>query len=461
MREKNNFYEDSEECSKSEIELFSVPPIQTVLTEGCWDTIQPNANYHNSNKLTFVVHHTSDQYLDLSQTELHLDLSIFKMSDGIGTKLTKAESANISVCNNLLHSLFKQIKISLNDKCVENTNDTYAYRAYLETLLSNSKEKKDTICRSQHWHKDSNDFDCFLEKIKDPGDDTKSIPNPLLNPGFANRIKPFCNDKKSTLHLSGGLHCDLFNMNRYMIGDVNLTLDLTRSEDKFYLIGNVSEIGKYKLSIEKAYLKIRRVTVSPSVILAHELALAKMPAKYPIKRVVVSPVVVPMKTAKMTLTNISGTEGGMPNRVLAAFFASERVSGDYTLNPFKIEHFCITELSLKVGSRAIPYYSPLKFDFANDDYMEGYLSFFKNISGGKPNDISYEEYKNGNTVFAFDLTPDLCSNEHVHVPRYGSLDLSVTLEKAVDQSITVMFYFEYDNMIEIDSQKRITFDYNV
>ena len=36
---------NSEECAKSELDLFSVPPTQTVVEEGVWDTIQPHPNF--------------------------------------------------------------------------------------------------------------------------------------------------------------------------------------------------------------------------------------------------------------------------------------------------------------------------------------------------------------------------------------------------------------------------------
>ena len=36
--------------------------------------------------------------------------------------------------------------------------------------------------------------------------------------------------------------------------------------------------------------------------------------------------------------------------------------------------------------------------------------------------ITYGNYKVGNTLYAFDLTPDLCSADHFNLLKDGSLD---------------------------------------
>ena len=41
----------------------------------------------------------------------------------------------------------------------------------------------------------------------------------------------------------------------------------------------------HKVVLTEAYLKVRKVKVSPSVSIAHELALKKGPAIYPVRRV--------------------------------------------------------------------------------------------------------------------------------------------------------------------------------
>ena len=433
---------ESEECIKSELDLFSTPPTQTAIEDGIWDTILPHPNFRDSSTIRFDIPGTSANYLDLSQTELHCEIQCLTANNA-GYNAT--DKKKISVVNNLLHSLFKQIKVLMNNSPVENTNDTYAYRAYMENLLLYSKEAKNSFLRAENWIKDNEHMNYI-----GANDDTK------VNTGFDFRSN-LLSEKKSQ-HLVGKLHLDVFNINRLMLNNLNIQLLFSRSDPKFYLMGSLDSIGDFKIYINNIYLKIRRVSVSPSVMYAHTLALEKTTAKYPLKRVVLKALTVPYNSTKFSLVGIHS--GVMPTRAVFGFLDTSANDGAYTSNPFEFKHFNIKEINLKIASKSVPYSTPLTFDFVNDDYMNGYTGMFKNIREA-PNDISYEDYKNGNTLFAFDLSPDLCSSSHYSLTKDGSLDLDVLLATPQNSSITVIAYLEFDNVLEINDKRHIIFDYKI
>ena len=150
---------NSSECSKSELDIFTIPPTQTSIEEGVWDTIQPHPNFRDSNTIRFDIPKNDSKYIDLSETTLHLNLKISKISDKTGF----TNDIKIAPVNNFMHSLFEQVQVKLNDKDVENTNKTYAYRAYFESLLCYGKEAKSTFLANQGWLKDkAGTFDTIL-----------------------------------------------------------------------------------------------------------------------------------------------------------------------------------------------------------------------------------------------------------------------------------------------------------
>ena len=98
------------------------------------------------------------------------------------------------------------------------------------------------------------------------------------NKGAVERRKILTKDR---VILSGKLHCDIFNVNRYLLNNVDVKLVLTKASQNFYFMGeNIT--NTHKIFINETYLKVRRVTISPTVILAHAMALGKTTAKYPI-----------------------------------------------------------------------------------------------------------------------------------------------------------------------------------
>jgi hypothetical protein len=62
-----------------------------------------------------------------------------KFTKGDGADLTGANSTSTPM-NNILHTLFSEINVSLNGKVVTLGTDTYPYKAYLEKLLSYSPD---------------------------------------------------------------------------------------------------------------------------------------------------------------------------------------------------------------------------------------------------------------------------------------------------------------------------------
>ena len=78
----------------------------------------------------------------------------------IRAKVTKANGADldadmiVGVVNNLLHSLFKQVDVFLKEKQVTQATGTYAYRAYLETLLNYSPAAKKSQLMASLYYKD-------------------------------------------------------------------------------------------------------------------------------------------------------------------------------------------------------------------------------------------------------------------------------------------------------------------
>ena len=87
--------------------------------------------------IEFAISGATTEYLDLSNTYLH-----------VRAKVTKPDGSNLDAgtdvapVNYWLHALFSQVDISLNDTLVTNSENTYPYRAYLEATLNYGREAK-------------------------------------------------------------------------------------------------------------------------------------------------------------------------------------------------------------------------------------------------------------------------------------------------------------------------------
>jgi hypothetical protein len=70
-----------------------------------------------------------------------------------------------------------------------------------------------------------------------------------------------------------------------------------------------------------------------------------------------------------------------------------------------------------------------------------------------------EHFKQGHTIYGFDLTPDMCTGPHVHPHKYGALRLEAHFSEPLTTPVNVILYAEFDNLIQIDKARNIVTDF--
>ena len=95
----------------------------------------------------------------------------------------------------------------------------------------------------------------------------------------------------------------------------------------------------------------------------------------------------------------------------------------------------------------------------NPKYIEAYTTLFSGT--GKMyydvgNDISREEFPNGYAIYAFDLTPDMCSSaDHFNTIQRGNLAVDIRFSNAPAAAASLVCYGEFENTIHIDSERNV------
>ena len=244
----------SGECVKTELDLFSVPPMQVSLEKRLWIDHQPVSSVSDRGPITFLCPGTED-YVDLTQTILVVSAKVKKAN---GNNLDANE--HVDIVNNSLHSLFKQVDVFLKEK---QATRTYAYRAYLETLVNYGPAAKESQLTAGMFYKDT----AGKMDVTDP---TLAAVN--ANMGLKKRYA--FSQESGVIKMAGPLLCIVFKSERLLLSFVDLKVILNRNVNEFCLMSDIDD-ADYRVKLTKAYLKIRKVKVSPSISIAHELALKK------------------------------------------------------------------------------------------------------------------------------------------------------------------------------------------
>jgi hypothetical protein len=410
---------NSEECGKSELDLFSIPPTQIAVEEGFYDEILPHPNFRQGT-IQFEIKADNEHYIDLSETELWMMLTLCKKDTEEKIKDYKA----FGLANNTMHSIFSQLQISVNNVEIENSNSCYSYRSYFENLLCYGDEAKKTFLAPELFVKDTaGNMDSLFMETK-----TGEVTEDKLNQGMIARMKKFA--AGNAVQVRGPLHADFFKSYRYLLPSVSVQIKLSRHEPKFYIMAE--QDPNAHVVVTEAFLRVRRNRVNPSVYANHLMMLEKQTAKYPLDRVLMKSVILPFSSNIATITNIFN--GILPSRVCVAFVTTAAAIGGWKLNPFNFQNFGINYMRLKLGARAAPYSNGLRMSFPQSQYLQGYNTLFQGLNGG-PNDITYEEFAKGYAVYSFSLSPDGCHSNHYNILKVNFVILEI--------SIFSFFIFEY------------------
>ena len=193
-----------------------------------------------------------------------------KVTKGDGNNLDADEK--VGIVNNFLHGLFEQVDVFLKEKQVTQATGMYAYHAYLETLLNYGPEAKRSQLTAAMFYKD------MAGKINVAG--PKVV---VANANLGLKQRYVFSRESGILEMAGPLFCDVFRRKRLLLSFVDLQVILNRNVNDFCLIASEDNVD-YRVKLTEAYLKIRKVKVSPSISIAYELALKKGQAIYPVKQ---------------------------------------------------------------------------------------------------------------------------------------------------------------------------------
>jgi hypothetical protein len=489
-----NKHEDSMECCKYELSIFDVQPTQTSVLSGKWNNAPPTQGYVDNAILEFNIKGDTSHYIDLGQTELYIKVKVASVDPTKTVNNMVLDDKYIYPINNFVMSMFSDATVKFNNTVVEKTNDMLPYKAYTETLLNYDSESKKTFILPQCFAKDTaGSFDTLIKKeitrrspimfefpAKNPygvspadfaypsgvtEDDAKKTARTFaFGAREAVKINEGAHARRQFLIDNGCLVCrlplDTFNMNHYLLNGVDVLLTLKKASTSFCLMYDSDDSNLFKIVFSEPFLRVRRCVISADTMLRHSMGLEKEMAKYEYTKVLVKPVSLEYKATSQTITSIH--QGIMPKRVVFGFTTTKAYSGHPKLNPFNFSNFGLESVQLKISTNSVVFEDALKMKTIdlNYDYVQGYRTLFTNLREAS-NDISFYDYKNGYFLFAYNMSPDLCSDGHKNLFRDGSLDLHLKFDQKGpgDEPLVLIMYLEFDARLYIDRDRKVSCDF--
>lgn len=425
---------------KSELDLLLTPDTQNSVLNGKWIKIAKDGTLDGEQPVVFIIPGDGNHYLDLANSYAFFQFSI---TNSDNTNIS--DNAKVAPVNNFGHAAFQKVMIELGGTAITESTNMYPYRAFFETILNETKDSLESKSTMALFYKDTyQQFNKFDNN----------------NQGWTKRQS--IAKKSNVFECFVKLHSDIFFQDRFIINNIPVRITLTRSDPRFCIHGDTTPANtitpSYKFKIHEAIFYARQMEINPEILIAHELALQKTNAKYPIRKV-------EMKMFNVNANISSHSEklatGVMPNRVVLGFVDSDAFTGTLAKSPFEFKNCDIKNMSLKIDGSDVKGYE-IEMDFEKSNTVRGYSTLFTGIDTWHHGiSISKSEWENGYTIFCFDLTSDLCEGDHIDLTRRGTLSLDFTFKNAIKSAHSCVVYMEYQNIIEVTKDRKVIMDSSV
>jgi hypothetical protein len=431
----------SEASMLLESHLFYLP---STLTER-WNTrdceVGPSqAVFDDAPDIIFNVAASHNELISMADIRFSCDLLVLKAD---GTNIGPME--DIAPINNVLHSLFQSVTVTLGGRCVTDSSNLYHYRAYLENLLGYTTRAQETQLSCVGWAMDTNFGSPVIEKDTFTSKGAGELRNRIIN--------------GKVLQLSGKLHIDLFQQDKPLLPGVEFSVRLVRNKIALTFLAAKSE-GLPKVALRNPRLHLRKYEPSPDFLNALSKQLVHSTAKYHIERTTMRTLTLMKGQQQATWSNL--VIGPLPKVMLLGLVGSEGFAGQHNKTPFNFQHFDVSNIHAEVNGQLFPT-KAYEMNYSQDRSLtayEGLLDCLERLNepaGELPFDRW--EYPNGFCIYGFDFTAGHTGRGSLALIKHGNLNINMTFSKELPEGVVLIAMMVFDNVIEIDNNRQVLFDF--
>ena len=384
-----------------------------------------------NNPVTFDLgDHDYRHYIIPSSIRVH---GCVKVTREKGDAITDAD--HIAPVSMFPHALFESIDVQINTVPITDHYRLYPYKAYIQAhFASTSAVKSKTLCNE--WYE------------RDTLDSEDSV-----NANAELIIRRSYIAKSKEAYFTFEPRIDSGTMSRFFPPGHVLSLEFMRSDPRFALLYIGAE--SFRIEMTSLYLTCRQVLPVPSIESSMRSSLAKKPIYLPMTKMV-------CRTRTLHAGIVDGTirnaiTGKLPNHIMVFLLSNAQMDDRYGKNPFFFSSHGLKEACLIVDGQAHPS-EKLTLDKAKGDYRRLYAHFMDNIGlkTDSENGITPADYVKDSFGLAFDMTPDMCMNNHLHsTSPMSTVDIRLTFSPELPEALTVIFISTYDDIVTIHPDKSV------
>ena len=423
------------ECKNSALCIFDKQATQTDIIRNSVIDYFPVTSISAGGPIEFHIPGSTEDYIDPNDLYIYLKVKVLK-ADG---SAIDAAADKVGLNNLAIASLFQDVSLTVGETQIEGGQQVYPYLGYINTVMQFHPSAQRTHMQLLGWYKDeAGKFDS----------DT--------NTGFVKRQS--WTDKSKVCELYGPLFLDFRRQSRFLISQADMRIRLLPTKPEFALNGFAG--GAFKIQFEAVSLHVRRMLLNPSVINGHASGMNKHNAIYPLNHTKLITFTIPRGQKSHVKDRLFPLQA--PKLLIVGMVENAAFNGAYNKNPFHFQHFDLNKIALYREGESIPG-RPFTPDFDNQHYAHSYantMQTFHYFNTDDTNGLTYEEFGNGYTLYAYDLTPDNdITASYRQVIAHNNLRLELSFSNDLPNTINVLLFAVFDSHVEITKLRDVLTNY--
>ena len=414
-----------------------------------------------------------DDFVDLSRSYLEIELQLVTAAtNGIVADANSASDGDntrfLYAVNNFAHSIIRQMNLRLNGTLMSEQTDTYAYTAFIQTLLNHNKEEGKTLLAPQGW----------VNQLSPPAQLVAAGANDDISTtaGWAHNnahplktfTKKFHEKKKVKLLIRP--HLDAFQTGRALVPQVEINLQLYFNSPDFFMFGTpTSGTGVKKfvtLGRDNVKVKLHLCHLALNASVFTSLQKQRMSgrwAKYPVVRSEIRTFFFNGNTTKFQEDNVF--VGRVPDRLIVGLLRSEAFNGTVDWYPFAFQKFGVTSIKQIIDAEEYPYQGTLELN--GDNALQDFMGYDRWLTASgahmhqRPSMIEPDEWGQDKncTLFMWDNVPSGDADGPHRNPRQaGNVKIEINFRTAPGNSLTVLVWGEFENVFEITDKANVFYN---
>ena len=281
-------------------------------------------------KLKFVKRRGYDTYESEEKKMEHKDESVVFTETGDDDS-EEEEVARVAYVNNIMHSIFSNVEVYMNNQQIYNFNGLYAHKSYISNNFKAAiSEYKGVL------HREGYDDEQVPEDI------SNHIPDPL----FTRRMKLL--SRPDGFMLYGNLGIDFFSASELLYPNMKIRLRLIKARPNFYMISDNPNVS---LGVVDCSLYTRRIALKDDYHKKRMDMLAYAPVEYKYLETLANIFIIPARQNQFIQENISNN--APIRRVAIAMNTNFAFTGSFTENLFWYQPFDLRQIRILRGGQPI------------------------------------------------------------------------------------------------------------